>query len=188
MEFKEVVDQYYEMIIELGGMSLPSESIPKQMMDFDRTSNFEGISYWKRIDSTITNNEVLELEKFFSAKLPRQLKEFVQDKFYLDLEFGDHAFRVFKLTPDLKLEHWKNEILENYENLYSKGYLIFGETDSAVLCLDTKEVQDPEKFEVGLIDIYSDEYLKLANNFNEFTDQLNTWLSDWKNSKINYRT
>ena len=187
MEFKEVVDKYYEMINELGGMSLPNESIPMQMLDLDRTSKFEGINYWKRIDSTITNNELVEMEKFYSAKLPNQLKKFIQDKFYLDLEFGDFAFRIFELTPELKLDHWKNEILENYENMNSNGYLVFGETDSSVLCLNAKEFQDPEKFEVGLIDIYSGNYMRLANNFNEFTNQLSNWLNDWMNSNKNHR-
>ena len=75
-KWSEVLDDYFAFLQTKGGMTYPADLIPEAMLDQERESDFEGIGCWTTIPSTITEEEILELEQFYAHKLPTSFKQF----------------------------------------------------------------------------------------------------------------
>ncbi|MEO0788345.1 MAG: SMI1/KNR4 family protein, partial [Bacteroidota bacterium] len=149
--------------------------------DSSRVVEYEGIKCWKTIPSTITKNEIFRIEKFYNTKLPKSFHDFLQYKFYMDLEVGELSWRLFDLLPAGRLQSWIEVLERDYRELIDDGYLVFGESDQLCLCFNSNIVVADNDHEVGMVDLLERKYQKIADNFDHFIVQLQVWLSEWQN-------
>lgn len=177
-----IVDKYLNEYIELGLNSTPIKIHPL-MADPNQNANEEWRT-WFPINSTISDEELLEFEEKITHTLPDDYKYFLKHKYFYRLKIGEASFFSHPINI------WQDNFLDlifNYhprEYLIDKGYIPFADwSDWGNLCFDTNcnvennnypivrwdhEIED--NFEEFATDFYS-LLIKLDNLNNEI--QLN---------------
>jgi len=179
----EIFDEYWEYHLELGGMTLPYQMIPPQMKDHSRKSNHDGISCWKLIPSTITNEELTELEEAYRNPLPNSFKNFLQYKHYIQFtNVGTFSLDFFNNEPKTRFDEWIPSLKSEFEPFINHKYLVIGTFQdlTGVLCFDgSKEVENNE-YPLVLIDFAFEAIEPLADNFYSFFQDLAKQMDKWR--------
>ncbi len=186
-KMKNVVDKYFDFISQLGGPSFIEDLIPTSMIDKSKSSNHEGISFWKPISSTISNEDILQLERFFKAEFPTSFKSFLQYKHFIELKLGANSISFFKNLPGTFIEDTISEYKDFYADVIGKNFIPFARMgDHGVLCFDTNNMELTSDYEVVSFDLSDGQVKpkKYAPNFLTMFDEFENHLNDWmKNSK-----
>lgn len=110
-------------------------------------------NYWKPIESTVTNQEIEELEDILGVKFPDQYKELLKYKHFIELYVGEVDFFSHPSS------NWRTSIADGVLNGYpkkfllDKGYLPFANySDWGLWCFDINERDEQNECPVYLWD------------------------------------
>jgi hypothetical protein len=166
-----------------------TEEIPKSMLDKTKEPDDEGYSFWLPIDSTVTDNEILELEKLFGHKLPDSFKFFLKQKHFIDLHLGQDP-DFFNLLPGRLQKNYKEIIDTFYWTLLDRNYLPFANYgDWGVLCFNANISSSTYDYEIVILDhddnyqnqkIYAINFLSMFGLFDKELDKTIMQVSEHK--------
>jgi hypothetical protein len=181
---KSVVDLYFDFMDEKDGNAYVEEFIPNALLNTDKLSNFNGTKYWKATESTITDEEIDQLETYYRHKLPISYKYFLKYRHFIELYLGQHNIAFFKNLPGTLLSDTKKEIENYYTDFIEANYLPFARMqDFGVLCF--RAVQNTPNFDYEVVcfqdwndhsspKLYSKNFETM---FFEFEDHLKDWIA-----------
>ena len=138
----EFVDANLELIFQVGLMRMPHEVVPLEMRDGNNAGiDEEGYAAWKEIPSTVSQDEIRELEQKTGFRYPELYVEFLRYKQFCEL------FPVAEITFfDHSIHQWKQVLIDRYykswlpEKLIGQGYIYFADySDWGMVCFDTTE-------------------------------------------------
>lgn len=170
---EQIVDDSLErMRKDVFPMMTCTDNFPKEMIDESIECEDEGYFGWKPIPSTISDDEIVQLESDLNCQLPKSYKSFLQYLYFEELYFEDPAIRFPKNLPNKSLQSLKEKNLEYHdpEMIIDKGYFYFADFDDyGLLVFDTNKPAIDNEFEILYIDHeeFEDKYL-YAKNFTEF--------------------
>ncbi|MGO8056439.1 hypothetical protein, partial [Rhizobium leguminosarum] len=78
--------KYFDFMTESNCPSYISEIIPASMRDMNKSN--DAFSYWKAIPSTVTTEDLNQLELYFGRPLPESYKYFLKQRHFIDLFLG----------------------------------------------------------------------------------------------------
>ncbi|WP_061313792.1 SMI1/KNR4 family protein [Clostridium botulinum] len=115
--------------------------IPNEMVCNDKNK-------WKLIESNISEEDIVRLEKHFQVKLPELYKAFISSYFYLfdklegivdnynDYDDYDMEVDIMNQTPDKPLDEIYH-VFNEYKELLKFGYIPIGDLDDiGPICFD----------------------------------------------------
>ena len=181
-----VVDRYFAFMDELDGNSFLEELIPESMLNRNKSSIYEGIKHWISIKSTITNNEIAELESHYNCRFPDSYKYFLKHRHFIELDIGAYAISFFKNLPNTFVEDTKEEIANFYNILPERKYFPFArEGDFGVLCFDMNEQVENHDYKIVRFEHVDLEAKpkKYSENFITMFDEFESHLEEWIKSK-----
>lgn len=182
---KDVIDTYFDFMDEIGGNSFPEEFIPKLLINEEKISQYEGIRFWKAIESTIKEKEIQELENYYGHPLPDSYKWFLKYRHFIELQLGTYSINFFKNLPGTIVQDTKEEI-ESYYPMIRQNYLPFARLgDYGVLCFDANEQIVDHNYKVLNFD-HEDFYSQsevYAPNFGYIFAEFKAHLEDWMKNK-----
>ena len=122
------------------------------------------IDYWKPIENTITNEDILSLENELNIILPKSYKAYLQYQHYYEI-FYDIEIILYPKP----IHTWNSILINNNrelkEQILDKGYFAIGKySDYGTVALQLGTDEEIEN-EVVLFDYSSDSPQKLADNF-----------------------
>ncbi|WP_427874562.1 SMI1/KNR4 family protein [Flavobacterium sp. MMS24-S5] len=130
-----------DMIYDFDYNIIKNKSVKMEMVQKNSSEELLEIlkstdKIWKPIDSTVTENQITEIEKHFNIIFPNSYREYLKYK---------HFYTIF-LHSDLRLfpkpsDKWQNILVENNEEmkevLLEKGYFAIGNySDYGEVCFD----------------------------------------------------
>ena len=183
---EKVVNTYFNFMDEIGGNSYINELIPEIMLDRNKTS-VKGLSYWLPISSTVSEQELIELEMTLRHKLPESFRFFLCQRHFVELWLGQYQINFFSNLPQALVSKFKNIIEEQFPGLQERGYIPFANFgDYGVLCFDTNSTNSSNDYPIVLLG-HEDEYDvpdEYASNFLEMFYEFETHLDQWiKNNR-----
>lgn len=175
-----IVDQVLaEMSKQEYGMMLPGK-IPQKMQDKTRASSEGGWHPWKAIQSTVSAQELKELEALVGVPLPKSFQEFLQYKHFYELMGPQGEAVRFYRHP---IYHWKEEFKRFYgydwvqEDLLANKYIPFADHyDWGFLCFDANEKVEDNEYPIVMID---HEMLGEVDSYSHFSDNFRELLQDY---------
>ncbi|WP_019420123.1 SMI1/KNR4 family protein [Paenibacillus sp. OSY-SE] len=148
---KDYLDSFLTNVDPLAFMSV-EENVPDDMRAGEVDE--EGWVNWKLIPSTITDEEIRELEAEFSISFPPLLKALLQTYHYIDLHFnnvkeedgykGDCRFiEMPAMSSEDRLSNYRF-LLQSWEPLLAAGYVPFTECEDSQgpVCFDTLRMDE----------------------------------------------
>ena len=146
----------------------------------------EGWATWYPIDSTITDEDIKELELIIGHNLPASYKVFLKHKHFYEMhideaEFGGYEIREWKANFTKTIYNgWPRQLL------IDKRYIPLATwSDWGALCFDTNVRVEDGEYPVVLWDHEaSDEYTPLSDNFQEALIKLDRLHEEHRNLKI----
>lgn len=176
---REYVDTSLTFLWAKGLMQEPALDVPEAMIDFTQQSNNNWVS-WKALPSTVTEDDIQELEQALGYALPRLYVDFLQYRHFYTL---DDAKGISFLSHPIR--DWKTGLLDLYcyllepSTLIKQGYIPFA-YDSAMqhICFDTSQrsIDNQDCVVVLIRDIYDAPAPKqlLYHSFFELLSDLRT--------------
>ena len=149
-DIKRIIDISLEKFIEVEGNTLPQE-IELEMADPNQDIDEEW-KIWFPIKSTVTDDEIKELEIQLGFKYPEDYKVFLKHKHFYELYISKASFYEHPINT------WKKSLLEvildhNKKNLIEKGFIPFAMwEDWGCLCFDTNRNNGDNNYPVVLWD------------------------------------
>lgn len=167
---QQIVDEALErMRKDVFPMMTFYDNFPQEMVDESIECEDQGYFGWKPIPSTISNDEIAQLESDLNCKLPKSYKVFLQYLHFAELYLDDIAIGFPKNLPS-QLPQLLKERNEYYDGeLVNNGYFQFADFhDYGLLVFDTNKPIVDNEFEVLYIDHeeFEDKFL-YAKNFTE---------------------
>lgn len=151
----DFVDKGLKSLEEMDLLRLPLDNMPQEMIDETREKMDDWIP-WKPIESTVTDAELVEIEKLTGKKFPESYKEFLKYKHFYELSTPVPMDVVFFRHP---IRNWKDEFYKYYsydwvkERLIDNGYIPFAEHQGwGIVCFDTKRNIDTGEYPIIMID------------------------------------
>ncbi len=184
----EVFDEYWNFHSEISGMNLPYQMIPPQMKDHTRKSKQDGISCWKTIPSTFTDQEIEELETAYRNPLPTSFKQFLQFKHYINFKnVGAYSLDFFDAEPRKRFDEWIPSLKSEFEPFINHKYLVIGTFQdlTGVVCFDGNARVKDHEFPLVLIDFAFEAIEPMAENFEDLFTRIEEHLKSWKKNKLN---
>jgi len=167
-----IIDRYLQKWIDMGLNKMPV-GVEPEMAD-TAGEDEEGYTTWYPINSTITDEEIGELEVALGHALPPSYKVFLKHKHFYEIyideaHFDKQEIRGWKTNLTRKtFDSWPQELLIN------KGYLPFVRwSDWGELCFDTNRASIDNEYPVILWD--HDDWLifkPFSDNFQEALTKL----------------
>lgn len=161
---EEIVNKYLNEIIFLEINSKPGE-VETEMLDNSLDNNGEWKN-WFPIPSTVTDSELLELEKEIGHKFPDSYKKFLKIKHFYELYISECSFCSHPINT------WRDKLKEmifdgySRENLIDIGIIPFANwSDWGLLCFDTSVKCKNNEYPIVLWDheIYDQFELQYSN-------------------------
>ena len=164
-KIKEIIDKYLDKSLSKGSNQLPGK-IEKEMTDINQDLSKEW-KIWLPINSTVSDEDIREIEGKIKHKLPKDYKIFLKHKHFYNLQISEVSFCSHPINI------WKNKLLENifngYPNEYliDKGYIPFADwSDWGLLCFNTNLNKNDNNYPIVLWDHeIPDEAWKHYNDF-----------------------
>jgi hypothetical protein len=160
---REYVDTALAFIATQGLMQEPLD-VPEAMIDFTRQPNNNWVP-WKAIASTLTEDDIRELEQELGIPFPQLYVDFLQYRHFYSLD--DAKGISFMSHP---VRDWKTALLDLYgymlepSTLIRQGYIPFAyNSEMGHICFDTsqREIDNQDCAVVLIRDIYADPAPKL---------------------------
>lgn len=99
-------DSFKKMKEEIFPMMSIEDEVPKEMIDSSVEAEEDYIR-WKAIPSKITDKELSSFEEELKCKLPKSYKDFLQYKYFMELQLPDIAIKFNGILPNSNLENLK---------------------------------------------------------------------------------
>lgn len=121
-------------------MTIVDRNIPDEMRDTTIVCDTRDLVGWKIVPSTVTDQELNELEKHLGLKYPPLYRAFLQSYHFYELgelRFCSHALHNWR--------HKLEEIYKDYSRLIKIGLIPFAEEslmDAGAVCFDTRFRED----------------------------------------------
>jgi hypothetical protein len=151
----DFVDRSLKSLEASDLMRRPDNDMPKEMIDETKESVDDWIP-WKPIKSTVTDNDLLEIEQITGRKFPESYKSFLKYKHFYELDSPDPMDVCFFKHP---IRQWKNEFIKYYsydwvkERLIGMGFIPFADHhDWGIICFDTNRNKESGEYPVIMID------------------------------------
>ncbi|KAF2081961.1 SMI1/KNR4 family protein [Flavobacterium sharifuzzamanii] len=162
---KKIIDLNLNNLIEFNGNILP-QKIELEMADPNQ-DNSEEWKTWFPVASTVTDDEIEELQNQIGCEFPEDYKMFLKYKHFYELHiseasFFEHPINSWKMSLVEKIfhEHLKDDLIDN-------GLIPFAMwEDWGYLCFDTNRNNGDNNYPVVLWD-------------HEFPDQVNDKYEDF---------
>jgi hypothetical protein len=149
----QFIDANLDSIRQNDMMKLPGW-IPLEMQDDTKAATNDWLP-WKPIDSTVSTNDIKDLEQKFDLRYPALYVELLQYKHFCelwpvaDITFFEHG-----------IDTWNKTLINRYqkswlpEKLIGQGYIYFADySDWGIVCFDTsRQVQEDGDCPVVMID------------------------------------
>jgi hypothetical protein len=121
----------------------PHPNMPESMRDHGADQLDDWIP-WKPIVSTVTADDIRDLENKLSLPMPNLYRSFLQHKHYFDLWSPGVRF------PSFSVDQWRKELRMLHtafepERTVGQGYLPFASEafcDAGLICFDTRKMRD----------------------------------------------
>jgi len=181
----QIFDAYFEFVRSLGGMTLPEEVLPPEMIDNTRSSKYEGITSWKLIKSRVEDAEIASLVELYGKGIPDSFQSFLQYKCYLDLQqVGKWGINFFDVLPQKGISKMIEAIKTDYQAFINENYLVFAEYGDSygVICFDANKEKVNLDYDIVMIAFDEMKPRKIAENFDDLFIKIEVWLEDWKAS------
>jgi hypothetical protein len=124
--------------------------VPESM----QTGEVEGDwKYWRALKSTVSEQDLEELERLLGVRISKQYQEILQHKHFIELQIGEVSF--FSHPVDSWMSTIRTAVFEGYpkEFLIEKGYLPFADySDWGLLCFRITERNADGEYPVYLWD------------------------------------
>jgi hypothetical protein len=147
------VDNGIEWLRQKELLMRPDPDMPVEMFDTTR-KNSDDWRPWKAINSTVTEQDISEIENAIKHRLPNSYIEYLKYKHFYEVRAAD-SFEPFDHT----IHRWKETLMENIfhpelkEFMLDSGYIWFGNyQDWGFLCFDTNKKSIDNNYPVVLID------------------------------------
>ena len=149
---------------------IEEERVPSEMLDASK-EGYDGMKYWKSVPSTVTDNDLKEIEEKIGRELPFSYKAFLKHKHFCELLIDSASFM------DHSIGKWKQALLNrmmdesNKQHLFDKGFIPFCNYDDwGLLCFDTKNAKENNEYPVVLWDM--DAPTKVEELFPDFNSMI----------------
>ena len=168
----KIIDKYLDELISTELNKLPGQ-IVSEMSDPNQDKNEEW-RIWNPIQSTVTDEEIKELESRFGHNLPESYKKFLKYKHFYELQIGECSF----------CEHpagiWRTSLSEMIFDGYPREFLIdtgripFANwSDWGLLCFDASVENQNSDYPIVLWDHeVFDEFEPKFSNFDNMILEL----------------
>lgn len=168
----QIIDKYLNRLIKVGLNCWPID-VEDEMKTQPEEKGFD-MDYWKPIPSSVTENDLISLEKQIGYPLPSSYKDFLQYKHFYELVIDQCSIYSHPIR------HWKNNILEEIfngyprEELIDKGLIPFANwSDWSLVCFDTNTSNNDNNYPVIIWDDrQSPKTFLIAEDFESFIIQL----------------
>lgn len=181
---KQVLDKYFDFMDEIGGNQYPTEFIPEILLDKNRKLD-EEYSYWIPIKSSVSENDIIELEALFRHRLPASFLYFLCERHFVEVQLGSYAINFFSNFPGELTSKFKEIINQLYWTLLERNYLPIAHVmDYGVLCFDANADVFDNNYPLVILDHESDytqpEFYtrNFLNMFHEFNSHLDGWIKN----------
>lgn len=179
---------FVRMQKEEFAMMVEDYHFPKEMIESEDPKN-KSLKIWKPIASTITDEELNELENKIAKKLPKSYREFLKYKFFKEFMLEDYGIDFPSHLPNKTIADIleRNDIFE--DDFMPKGLIYFADfSDWGMLCFDTNQEREDGEFPIVMIDhedmetshLYAENFRDLlesdedrSNRFIEYLNELN---------------
>src|SRR5687767_10951841 len=115
MTIQQIIDKHLNLELE-SKIGWHGEVEPE--MTSERKSQYKDFSFWNPIQSTVTDNEIVEYEKRIGFKLPESYKKFLQYKHFYALRISECFFEPFPIR------HWRNYLEKMIYDGWPTEYMI----------------------------------------------------------------
>jgi len=147
-----IIKKYVDNSLEGISRYLPVPNMPEEMFDAEQEIIHREWIPWKAVDSTVTDEDILEIENFLKHSLPESYKEFLKYKHFYELDSPEVIFFRFPIR-DWKREFRKIYSYEFAEHLISNNYLPFADyADWGTLCFDANIKAEDNEYPIVLVD------------------------------------
>ena len=183
----QFVDDNLNVIRQHDMMKSPGH-IPAEMQDDPQAATDDWLP-WKPVDSTVSTDDIKELEQQIHLRYPKLYLDFLQYKHFCelwpvaDITFFPHDTASWKQTL---LSHYQESWLP--EKLIEQGYIYFADySDWGIVCFDTTR-QSTSNFDCPIIMIDHD--LLFSNPvpheelYASFAEMMQSLLEEQKNPTI----
>jgi hypothetical protein len=133
---EEIIDSSLDYWVSKELNSIPGD-VPNIMRTGETSEDWV---YWKPINSTISDNDIIEFETRLGFKLPAELVQILKHKHFIEIHVGD--VEIFSMPSS----GWQLSISQGLygswpsEFLIEKGYLPFAiYSDWGLLCFNLNE-------------------------------------------------
>lgn len=178
-----IIDKVISEAEKFGFNLVEEERIPAEMLDTSKEEN-DGMRYWKPVPSTVTDNDLKEIEDKINAPLPGSFKTILKHKHFCELaidsaNFFDHSIGKWK---QVLMDKMFDEQKRKYT--IDKGLIPFCDyEDWGFLCFDTKRPKEDNEYPVMLWDFESaadhlDKYDEKAGAIEELFPDLPSMLTE----------
>ncbi|WP_291725865.1 SMI1/KNR4 family protein [Bernardetia sp.] len=182
---QKIDEVFIRMKKEEFAMTVEDYHFPKEMIESEDPKN-KSLKVWKPTPSTITDEELDELESKISKKLPKSYREFLKYKFFNEFMLEDYSIVFPSNLPNKAIPKLfeKTELFDG--DLDSRGYIYFADfNDGGFLCFDTNQEREDNEYPVVMIDhedtetphLYAENFRDLlasdADRSNRFIEYLN---------------
>jgi hypothetical protein len=186
---KEVIDNALKKMSRKKILMMVPGDIPTEMLDntIEPMDDWRG---WRPIYSSITDEDIVRLEKKIGLKLPLSYREYLKYKHFYLLRLPDIAVNLFNHPPDKDLKVLNYHLFDTHEPelLIGRKYIYIADFhDYGLLCFDANEPVQDNEYKIVYIDhenlddvhIYADNFRDLleadAEKGNDFIDKLNEY-------------
>lgn len=137
------VDTALATLRRLDMARVPHPNVPDSMRDHSADAVDDWIP-WKPIASTVTADDIRDIENELSLLMPDLYRSFLQHKHHLDLWSPGIRF------PSFPVDQWRKEMRMLHtafepERTVGQGYLPFASEafcDAGLICFDTRKMRD----------------------------------------------
>jgi hypothetical protein len=158
----KIIDKHLQALIDSGINKTPKK-IQTEMSDPNKDPKDEW-RIWLPIKSTVTDEEIFDVEKIIGYKLPADYKFFLKYKHFYELyidqaSFGEHPINIWRSSLT-------NGIFDGYprELLIDKGYIPFANwSDWGLLCFDATK-KNTDNYPIVLWDHEAFDHFQLISN------------------------
>ena len=143
MNITEIIDKHLNHWKKKGG-NFTLDPLPKEMFTGEFFDEEDEVKYWKPIESSVTQEQIKELEKEFNTKFPSLYKQLLLHKHFIELHIGQVS--IFSHPSEGWQNRLRKRVLDGWpkEDLIEKGLLPFADyNDWGLLCFDTNEESTP---------------------------------------------
>lgn len=191
--YKIVDEVFIRMQKEEFAMSVENYHFPKEMIEKEAPIN-KKLKIWKPVASSITDEELYELENKINKKLPKSYREFLKYKFFNEFMLEDYGIEFPSHLPNKTID----DILEREEifedEFMPKGYIYFADfSDWGFLCFDTNQSREDNEYPVVMIDhedsenihLYAENFRDLLESDQERSNRFIEYLNEFNKAKWN---